>query len=59
MDKHLCAAMLLVWQPSLSQIFGTDKLTRRRGPALLDGDCSAQYVDESDQLERALRSKDA
>ncbi len=38
---------------------GTDKLTRRRGLALLDGDCSVRYVDAGAHSERVLRSKDA
>ena len=38
---------------------GTDKLTRRRGLALLDRDCSALYVDAGAHSERVLRSKDA
>jgi hypothetical protein len=37
----------------------TDKLTRRRGLALLDGDCSALYIDASAHSERVLRLKDA
>ncbi len=37
---------------------GTDKLTRRCGLALLDGDCSALYVDASAHSKRVLRSKD-
>ncbi len=38
---------------------GTDKLTRRCGPALLDGDLCALYVDANAHSERVLRSKDA
>jgi hypothetical protein len=38
---------------------GTDKLTRRRGLALLDRDIMALYVDSSAHSERVLRSKDA
>ena len=38
---------------------GTDKLTRRRGLELLDGDIRALYVDASAHSERVLRSKDA
>ena len=40
-------------------IDGIDKLTCRRGLALLVGDCSAIYVDTSAHSERVLRSKDA
>ena len=38
---------------------GTDKLTRRRGLALLGGDCNALNVDASAHSERVLRPKDA
>ncbi len=38
---------------------GTDKLTRGRELALLDGDCSALYVDANTHSVRVLRSKDA
>jgi len=38
---------------------GTDKVTRRRGLTLLDGDFSAPYVDVSAHSERVLKSKDA
>ena len=38
---------------------GIDKLTRRRGLALPDGDCSALYVDANAHSERVLRPKDA
>ncbi len=49
----------LEYDPEVSREFGTDKLTRRRELALLDGDCSALYVDASVYLERVFRSKDA
>lgn len=37
---------------------GIEKLTRWRELALLDGDCSALYVDARTHSERILRSKD-
>ncbi len=38
---------------------GIDKLTCRRGLALLDGDRSVLYVDANAHLERVLSLKDA
>ena len=38
---------------------GADKLTPRRGLALLDGACSALYADASAHSGRIVRSKDA
>ena len=51
-----------VWGTDITYLWtqqGTDKLTRRRGLALLDRDIMALYVDSSAHSERVLRSKDA
>ena len=53
-DRRVQTGMTLCWRDE-----GIDKLTRRRGPALLDEDLSAQYVDASAHSERILRSEEA
>ena len=53
-DRRVQTGMTLCWRDE-----GIDKLTRRRGPALLDEALSAQYVDASAHSERILRSEEA
>ena len=47
------------FRPEADIASGIDKLTRGRGLALSDGDCSVVYVDTIAHSERVLKSEDA
>ena len=57
--QYAVRMMCRVLKVSRSGYYGIDKLTRRRGLALPDGDCSAPYVDAGAHAEGVLTSKDA